>query len=212
MSQHLRREVRKIRVLVDDAELVVANRRKLIDAATDLFRVKGFDNTSTKDIAEKAGISVGAIYQYILKKEDLVVLILSSVVEIYEQTVYPLAAAPGSAQSRLWRAVDVYYRTLDEHHAKTDVLYHNFSGFDPSTKSFLSQIEERISGIFTAIIEQGVTCGEFAAVNATFVAHNITSMAHMWALKRGRLRRRMSIDEYISNQLMQLDAVLRERK
>lgn len=208
MTQGLRVKVGKIRSLVDDQDLVSQNRRLLIETATKLFRTKGYHNTSTRDIALKAGMSVGSIYQYILEKEDLIVLILSSVVEIYEKTIYPLAEGEGGAGERLWDAVEVYYRTLDDHHAKTDVLYHNFSEFDSSTKRFLSEIEERVSGIIRTILDQGVADGDFKPVNTAFVAHNIVSMGHMWALKRGRFRDIMSIDQYIAEQHGHLAAAL----
>lgn len=210
MTQSLRVKVGKIRSLVDDQDLVSQNRRLLIETATKLFRAKGYHNTSTRDIALKAGISVGSIYQYILKKEDLVVLILSSVVEIYDKTIYPLAQGEGRAKDRLWDAVAVYYRTLDDHHAKTDVLYHNFSEFDATTKRFLGEIEERVSGIIKTILDQGVADGDFKPVNTTFAAHNIVSMGHMWALKRGRFRDVMTIDQYIAEQHRHLEETLLE--
>lgn len=208
MTQNIQGKVKKIRTLVEDPDLIANNRRMLIETATKLFRVKGFHSTSTRDIAVKAGISVGAIYQYILTKEDLIVLILNSVVEIYEKTIYPLADTDQSVRERLRSAVDIYYRTINAHHEKTDVLYHNFSGFNHNTKSFLAEIEMRIRLIFEKIIDQGITDGSFARVNSVFIAHNIVSMAHMWALKRGRFRNVMTIDDYISEQLVLLDAVL----
>lgn len=208
MARDLHGKVKRIRSLVDDPDLVAQNRAILIDTASKLFRANGFHSTSTRDIALHAGFSNGAIYQYILKKEDLIVLILSTVVETYEQKIYPLADSEGSPRDRLWKAVDAYYRTLDEHHAKTDLLYHNFSGFEPSTKSFLNDLEERVTSIFRTILVQGVKDGEFKPVNVVFVAHNIVSMAHMWALKRGRFRDVMSIDEYIAEQRRHLEAVL----
>ena len=212
MTQSLRIKVGKIRSLVDDQDLVSQNRRLLIETATKLFRAKGYHNTSTRDIALKAGISVGSIYQYILKKEDLVVLILSSVVEIYEKAIYPLAQRKGRARDRLWDAVAVYYRTLDDHHAKTDVLYHNFSEFDATTKRFLAEIEERVSGIIKTILEQGVADGDFKPVNTSFATHNIVSMGHMWALKRGRFRDVMTIDQYIMEQLRHLELTLLQER
>jgi TetR/AcrR family transcriptional regulator, cholesterol catabolism regulator len=208
VAHNIQGKVRKIRTLVEDPDLIANNRRILIETATKLFRVKGFHNTSTRDIAVKAGISVGAIYQYILTKEDLIVLILNSVVEIYEKTIYPLADTDQPVKERLHSAVEIYYRTINAHHEKTDVLYHNFSGFNHNTKNFLAEIEMRVRSIFVKIVEQGIADGSFITVNTVFVAHNIVSMGHMWALKRGRFRNLMTIDDYIFDQLKFLDAIL----
>lgn len=210
MAQDIRGKVRKIRTLVDDPELVAQNRQLLIETATKLFRAKGFHNTSTRDIAINAGISVGAIYQYILHKEDLVVLILNSVVEIYEKTIFQAPVLSENPTLKLKNMIDIYYRTIDEHHAKTDLLYHNFSGFDLNTKKYLSTIEEQVRQIFENILTAGIQQGFFAPANTSFLAHNIVSMAHMWALKRSRFRSIMSVDEYIDQQYNMLMSVLKK--
>ena len=37
---------------------------KILDAALDLFRTKGFDNTTMRDVAATAGVANGAAYYY----------------------------------------------------------------------------------------------------------------------------------------------------
>lgn len=46
-------------------------REKIMRAGSTLFKTKGFDNTSMKDIAERAEISTGNIYRYFLTKHHL---------------------------------------------------------------------------------------------------------------------------------------------
>lgn len=46
-------------------------KKKMLDAAGELFSKKGYHNTSMKDVAEAAGIAVGTIYLYFRDKEDL---------------------------------------------------------------------------------------------------------------------------------------------
>jgi AcrR family transcriptional regulator len=188
-----------LRTLVDDPELVATNRKRLVEAATNLFRNKGFHQTSTRDIAIEADMSVGAIYQYIRHKEDLLLLILQSVVEIYEVRVYPLVNGDGTAKARLFKAIDVYYQTLEEHHAKTQVLYHEFSALKNSARKHMNEVEESTSAVIDQILQQGIAAGEFAAVDTLFIAHTIVSLGHMWALKRWRFRNVMSIDEYVKH-------------
>ncbi len=44
-------------------------------AAEDLFADKGFDSTTTREIAERAGIGTGTLFTYVENKEELVILI-----------------------------------------------------------------------------------------------------------------------------------------
>src|SRR5713226_3753756 len=47
-------------------------RRRILDAALELFRERGFDSTSTRQIARRAGVANGAAYYYFRSKEEMV--------------------------------------------------------------------------------------------------------------------------------------------
>ena len=47
-------------------------RRKIYDAAMELFREKGFEPTTMRDIAAKAGVALGGTYYYFSSKEAIV--------------------------------------------------------------------------------------------------------------------------------------------
>lgn len=198
----------KIRTLVENPELVESNRTRLVDAATRLFRSTGFHATSTRDIAREAGVSVGAVYQYIKHKEDLLVLVLQSMLALHEARFFPLLDDHARGAGRLWEAVDVYYRILDEHHDRTHVLYHGFAALSRPLRTHFRKTEDRILGGFVSILEQGVASGEFVRPNVPFVAHGITAMGHMWALRRSRLSEQMTIDAYIEAEVASLKGLL----
>jgi AcrR family transcriptional regulator len=46
-------------------------RKRIVRAALDLFQTKGFDATTTKAIARKAGIAEGTVFNYFRTKEDI---------------------------------------------------------------------------------------------------------------------------------------------
>lgn len=48
-------------------------RRRIVAAATSLFQQKGFEDTTTAEIASAAGIGAGTLYLYVDSKEDLLV-------------------------------------------------------------------------------------------------------------------------------------------
>ena len=53
--------------------------RRIVEAATQLFQQKGFDATTTGEIAAKAGIGAGTLYLYVGSKEDLLVSVFEAV-------------------------------------------------------------------------------------------------------------------------------------
>ena len=48
-----------------------AIRNRIVKAALSLFQTKGFDGTTTKSIARKAGIAEGTVFNYFKSKEDI---------------------------------------------------------------------------------------------------------------------------------------------
>lgn len=49
-------------------------RARILDAALDLFRRHGFEETTMRGIAAAAGVSLGSAYYYFQSKEDLVMV------------------------------------------------------------------------------------------------------------------------------------------
>ena len=47
-------------------------RRKIYEAAMQLFREKGFEETTMRDIAAKAGVALGGTYYYYSSKDSIV--------------------------------------------------------------------------------------------------------------------------------------------
>ena len=55
------------------AEEKLATRKRILDAAKTLFRSKGFDSATTRDIAKEVGIATGTLFNYFASKEAIVV-------------------------------------------------------------------------------------------------------------------------------------------
>lgn len=60
---------------------VVAMRKHILTIAAGLFAERGFSRTTTKEIAEAAGVSEGTIYNYFENKESLLFGILEQLAE-----------------------------------------------------------------------------------------------------------------------------------
>ncbi len=54
------------------AEEKSATRRRILEAALELFRTRGFDGTTTRDIAAAAEIATGTLFNYFQTKEAIV--------------------------------------------------------------------------------------------------------------------------------------------
>jgi len=83
-------------------------RARLRDAAWELFTTRGYDGTTTKEIAARAGVASGTLFLYARDKADLLFLVF---------------------HERLSVAVDEGLRTLPADVPLLDQLMHLFAGF-----------------------------------------------------------------------------------
>lgn len=63
----------------------IASRSKIIDAAFEIFRKKGYYGTNTEDIAKAAGVSIGCLYSYFKDRDDLFHEVLNQRQQIFLQ-------------------------------------------------------------------------------------------------------------------------------
>lgn len=66
------------------SKLFKASKERILKGATELFASKGFDGTSVRNIAEKAGLSVPGMFHYFSSKE----LILFEIMTLFMDNAY----------------------------------------------------------------------------------------------------------------------------
>lgn len=77
---------------------VARNKRKIEDAALALFTRKGFHGTTVREIAERAGVSMGKLYIYYETKEDIFIDLVERLgkhmEELREKQLMPYMRSP----------------------------------------------------------------------------------------------------------------------
>jgi AcrR family transcriptional regulator len=68
--------------------------QQILQAAEDLFYEKGFDATSVDAIAERAGITGGAIYRYFAGKDEILGVLFDHVIDAALEQLPPLSHDP----------------------------------------------------------------------------------------------------------------------
>ncbi len=59
-------------------EAKTATRKRILDASSNLFKSKGFELATTRDIANEAGIATGTLFNYFPAKEDIVMALVTT--------------------------------------------------------------------------------------------------------------------------------------
>src|SRR5260370_25693055 len=78
-----------------------ATSARILDAALDLFRRQGFEQTTMRGIAAEAGVSLGSAYYYFESKEDLVMAFYERAIEAMTPRIEDALAATASFEERI---------------------------------------------------------------------------------------------------------------
>ncbi len=88
-------------------------RQRIVDAAIELFREKGMDGMSMRELAETAGVNKGLLHYYFKTKEALFREVFGHQVEMLYKEVGGLLERPGSLHDKVPFIVDGYFRMLE---------------------------------------------------------------------------------------------------
>ena len=176
-----------------------ARLKDIVLKAAAVFYRNGYAKSSTREIAEAAGISKGLLYYYINSKEDFLDLFIDITMESfggYNQDIIDHLPGTGAAPA-LKRAIKEFITGLD---ALQDMIifWYRESGY-MSREQLSKVIKQELDAVafFEAILKSGYQRGEFAEKDTNLAAYQIHALCINWALKRWYLKERYSIDEYI---------------
>jgi AcrR family transcriptional regulator len=104
-------------------------RDRILDAALRLFRERGFEQTTMRDVATEAGVATGAAYYYYRSKEDLVMAFYLRTDEEAREAFASAIAATKDLRKRVRGLIDVKLEQFTEHRQLLAALLK--AGVDP---------------------------------------------------------------------------------
>lgn len=188
-----------IKSRVTDEALVRRRRQQIAMAAVELFSEQGYYRTTVQEIAVKAGISTGLVYQYVQDKEDILLLSILDVIESYRREIPAALEGMGDPLLRFRAAVATYCRVVDARREATVLAYRSTKSLSHDRRRLVMQAEVETNGLIAGCIQACVDAGIFEPLDVEFLTYQLVMFAHSWALKHWRLRQKYSLEQYIAN-------------
>jgi AcrR family transcriptional regulator len=82
---------------------------RILDAALDLFRTRGFEETTMRGIAATAGVSLGSAYYYFESKEDLVMAFYERAMEAMAPKLEAALASTASFEETIGALITIKF-------------------------------------------------------------------------------------------------------
>jgi TetR/AcrR family transcriptional regulator, cholesterol catabolism regulator len=193
------KDIRSIPTQVKNKDLVNRRRSQIIDAAVEMFLQKGFHKTTTRQIAQAAGISNGLLYEYISTKEDILYLVCDAIHAEMQNAVVQALLRPKKGTHPLAAVIREYFLVCHRMGDHILLIYKETQTLPAKWRKIVLENEIRITGLFTKVLQDLVAGGELPALEESIldlIAHNISVLGHMWAFRRWFLAGRYTIEEY----------------
>lgn len=187
---------------IKDKTLINQKREHIAGKSVELFVKKGYHQTTVREIAKASGMSMGALYDYISTKEDILFLVCD---HIHTAVSTKLTASITSDQDSLQNLKDAiceYYTIIDELQNYMLLLYQETKSLNINSRKYIYSAELELTNIFADILKK---CIEEKSINlknseAMLVAHNIMVAGQMWAFRRWALSSDLKLKTYIKRQ------------
>jgi AcrR family transcriptional regulator len=137
--------------------------RRLLIAAVDAFAARGYHGTTTRDIADRAGLSPAGVYVHFRSKEELLYRITlighQQTLRVVAEAAAETAGDGPAAQLRAMVTAQTEWQA--RHHTTARVVEYDLPALSPEHHSEVNGLRRTINGLVREVLERGVAAGEF---------------------------------------------------
>ncbi|WP_017186204.1 TetR/AcrR family transcriptional regulator [Alkalibacillus haloalkaliphilus] len=191
--------VKEISSSIKDESLIVKRRAQLHKGAVTLFKQKGFHRATTREIAKAAGFSIGTLYEYIRKKEDVLFLVCDAIYDEVKARMEAVIDTDTKSESSLYQAVESYFQLMDELQDEVLILYQELKALPKDAQEYVLNKEKEMLRLFEIILENSYK-DILSQDEITLISNNIFIQGQMWGFRRWVLQKEFSLEQYTQHQ------------
>ena len=178
----------------------IKKKKAILDAAKILFIEKGYQNTSVRDIAKKAGVNLALVNYYFSSKEDLFDLIFDNIVlQILNGMKFEISAE-NSACENIEHAVNTYTEALIKNPELTSFIFQEIIKHSELLNSRIATLQHtnNFMKVFINSLNRDIEKGIIRKIdNPEIIILNIVSLCVFPFISKPLVKKVMNIDDKI---------------
>lgn len=165
-------------------------REIIIEAAVKVFARKGFYNAKVKDVAREAGVADGTIYLYFKNKDDLLISLFESKMEIILTRFKNALKKVSDPLEKLTTFIKVYFDLIKEDNELSEVFQVELRQSTKFLKDYHNQKFADYLNIISSILDAGKRDSFFrhdlnTKITTLIIFGAIDEVARQWILGAG---------------------------
>jgi AcrR family transcriptional regulator len=149
---------------------------QLLEAATQLFREKGYHHTSMQDLADALGMQKGSLYYYIDGKQDLLRKLLERATSLLAAGIDDIYTSDLPPTEKLRWALEQHALAIMENLDLVSVYLHEYRSLPPAQVDKALAVRKRYERVLMQIVEDGMAAGDFRPVDAKVAVFGLLGM------------------------------------
>ena len=158
-------------------------------------RNKGFHNATMRDIATASRMSLGSLYDYIEKKEDVLFLIHKEVLDQIYSRMEDIIGGLKDPLAQLEKVFDELFALTVNLREEMLLIYTETKSLPKEYLHVILERESEFVAKYTALIERGVQQGVFKCENPDLLANIMVFVGSIIPLRGWNILSRYSADD-----------------
>lgn len=149
-------------------------KEQILDAAAQIFRLKGYHATSMQDIAGAVNLQKASLYHHVSSKQEILLELLNQALELLtEQIIVVVKDAKISPDEKLRQMMRSYLKALTDHIDLASVLLMEHRSLDAELHARHVPNRDRFEALWLEVIEEGVQSGDFSIAETALTVRNL---------------------------------------
>jgi AcrR family transcriptional regulator len=191
-------------------ETTLRRRRQIFDIAIHLFNEKGIADTTVREIADAAGLSMGGLYHFIKSKDEIINMLTENSMYFHESIKNVRKNLGDVSATEAFRACAKYWLTVSPSAMEQTIFFEREKLHLPiEMQDKISNIVRDLIIFFEDLLKEGIASGEFKIDNVTLVAFHVYFLRGLFGAKQWFLKGLISPEEYATHMT---EAILKQIK
>lgn len=153
-------------------------RRKIIEAATELFAEKGFHGTGVAEIGQRADVQRGALYYHIKSKEELLWEVLRDYVIALLVGAEEIAASESDPPAQLRALIGNHVTLIVRYQREVMIQLRDGGALTGDRAAELQELRDQVQRCWQDVLDDGCAAGAFNSADHV-VTNSLLGMVNM---------------------------------
>ena len=177
-------------------------RDQILNAAAEIFCLKGYHAASMQDIAGAVNLQKASLYHHVSSKQEILLALLDQALELLTAQILEVASHDLAPAEKLRQMMHTYLKALTDNFDLATVLLMEHRSLDPDLHARHIPYRDRFEALWREVVDEGMQAGDFHGVNTEMSVRSLLG-AMNWTITWYRPKGELSIEQ-IADQMADL--------